>query len=78
VRGAEAIAAKLRDELGIGFGETTSDGMFSLDAARCLGTCGLGPVLMVNGEVHGPMTPDKIPPLLEQCRNAARTPAAKA
>jgi NADH:ubiquinone oxidoreductase subunit E len=75
VRGAASIAQKLKDELGIDFGETTSDGMFSLEASRCLGTCGLAPVIMVNGEVHGKVQPDAIPALLERCVRAARSEA---
>ena len=41
------------DELGITWGETTKDGVFTLEAARCLGTCGLAPVVMIGDEVHG-------------------------
>lgn len=65
VKGADKIAARLQDELGIEFGQTTSDGMFSLHAAACLGTCGLAPVLMVNDQVYGSLTPDKASALLE-------------
>ena len=46
VKGADRVAQKLMDELGIAFGETSTDGIFTLEAARCLGTCGLAPVLM--------------------------------
>ncbi len=66
VKGADRIVEKLKGELGIDFGETTTDGLFSLEASRCLGTCGLAPVLMIGEEVHGQMTPDKIPALLEK------------
>jgi len=52
--------------LGIDFGETTTDGMFSLEATRCLGTCGLAPVMMIGDTVHGEVTPDQIPGLLEK------------
>jgi NADH:ubiquinone oxidoreductase subunit E len=68
VRGADRVVEKLREELGIGFGETTGDGMFTLTATRCLGTCGLAPVVTVNDEVHGKVTPDQVPVLLESCR----------
>jgi len=66
VKGAERIAVALTQELGIDFGETTGDGVFSLEATRCLGTCGLAPVIMVNEEVHGKVTPEQIPLLLNQ------------
>ena len=66
VKGAERIAERLKEELGIQFGETTTDGMFSLEATRCLGTCGLAPVVMIDEKVYGEMTPDQVPALLEK------------
>lgn len=66
VKGAERVADKLKEELGIDFGETTTDNQFSLEGSRCLGSCGLAPVVMVDDNVHGPMTPDKVPALLER------------
>ncbi len=66
VKGAERIVEKLKEELGIHFGETTKDGLFSLEGTRCLGCCGLAPVVEINGEVYGQVTPDKVPAILEQ------------
>lgn len=66
VKGADKVADRLREELGIDFGETTTDGLFSLEEARCLGTCGLAPVVMINETVHAKVTPDQIPALLEK------------
>ncbi len=66
VKGADRLVEKLREELGITFGETTKDGLFSLEASRCLGTCGLAPVVMIDDDVIGQVTPDKIPALLEK------------
>ncbi len=66
VKGAEQVTQKLKEELGIDFGETTTDGLFSLNASRCLGTCGIAPVIMVNDQIHGNLTPDQIPALLEK------------
>ncbi len=66
VKGADKVAARLQEELGIQFGETTTDGLFSLEEARCLGTCGLAPVVMINDEVHAKVTSDQIPALLEK------------
>jgi NADH:ubiquinone oxidoreductase subunit E len=65
VKGAEKVAQKLSDELGIHFGETSKDGIFSLESTRCVGTCGLAPVVMIGDEVHGPLTPGQVPALLE-------------
>jgi len=64
VKGAEKLAQRLMDELGIHFGETTRDGLFSLDSTRCLGTCGLAPVVMVDDQVYGPMTATDVSVLL--------------
>jgi NADH-quinone oxidoreductase E subunit len=66
VKGASRLVDKLKEELGIDFGETTKDGIFSLEASRCLGTCGLAPVLMINEDVHSKVTPDQIPGILER------------
>ena len=60
------------DELGIDFGETSKDGMFTLEASRCLGTCGLAPVVMIDDEVHAQVTPDQVPALLERYIAKAR------
>ena len=66
VKGSERVAERFKEELGIEFGETTTDGMFSLEPSRCLGTCGLAPVIMVEDEVYGHITPDQIPGLIEK------------
>lgn len=71
VKGADRIVERLKQELGIDFGETTKDGLFSLEASRCLGTCGLSPVIMIGEEVYGQMTPDRIPALLEKYAKTA-------
>lgn len=65
VKGAEKVVQKLQDELGIRIGETSKDGIFSLESTRCVGTCGLAPVVMIGDEVHGPLTPGQIPTLLD-------------
>jgi NADH:ubiquinone oxidoreductase subunit E len=78
VKGASTLAARLKDELGVEWGETSKDGMFTLEAARCLGTCGLAPVVMIDDNVHGQVTPEQIPSLLDAYRRktAAPPPAA--
>lgn len=72
VKGADLVAQRLQTELGIEYGETSPDGLFSLEESRCLGTCGLAPVMMVNDTIHGKLKPDDIPALLEQYREKAR------
>ena len=64
VKGAERIADRLQEELGIRIGETTKDKLFSLEATRCLGTCGLAPVIMIEDKVYGGMEPDQVPALI--------------
>jgi NADH:ubiquinone oxidoreductase subunit E len=66
VKGAEALVGRFNQELGISYGETTEDGLFSLQATRCLGTCGLAPVVTVNEEVHAKVTPNQVPALIER------------
>lgn len=70
VRGASLILEELQKKLGIHVGECTEDGLFSLDATRCVGACGLAPVMMVNGEVHGRLTPEKVDAIIENYRKA--------
>ncbi len=64
VKGSGAVYARLADELGIQGGECTADARFSLDACRCVGACGLAPVIMINDEVYGRLVPDDIPKIL--------------
>ncbi|WP_026485856.1 NADH-quinone oxidoreductase subunit NuoE [Caldanaerobius polysaccharolyticus] len=69
VKGAALVMDKIREKLGIEAGETTSDGKFSLDATRCLGACGLAPVMMINDEVYGRLTPDEVVKIIEKYQN---------
>ena len=66
VKGAGAIFDKLSERLGIGADECTADGKFSLTACRCIGACGLAPVLTVNEEVYGRLTVDDVDGILEK------------
>jgi len=66
VRGGKAIYEKLEKEFGIGEGETTPDRLFTLETVRCLGACGLGPVVVVDEDVHGRVKPGKIKEILSQ------------
>lgn len=64
VRGSDHVLGRLEKELKIKPGDTTDDGMFSVEVVRCLGACGLGPVMMVNDEVFARLKPEKIPGVL--------------
>ena len=64
VKGSGDIFKKLEELLGITNGECTLDGKFSLDSCRCVGACGLAPVMMINDEVYGRLTVDDVPTIL--------------
>ena len=64
VKGSGEIFKKIEEILGITNGECTPDGKFSLDSCRCVGACGLAPVMMINDEVYGRLTVDDIPAIL--------------
>lgn len=66
VKGAGKILDKVETELGIKPGGCTADGKFSLDACRCVGACGLAPVMMINGEVYGRLVPEDVPGILKK------------
>jgi NADH:ubiquinone oxidoreductase subunit E len=69
VNGANAVLQAIREELGIDIGETTGDKMFTLHEARCLGACGLAPVVMIDQKIHGGLTPEKTKALLKEYRS---------
>jgi len=66
VRGAEKIVETLEKGLKIKVGEVTQDGKFSLDCLRCIGACGLAPVIMIGDEVHGRLEPSMIKDILKK------------
>ena len=68
VNGAERIRTAITQELGIVNGETTEDGLFTLNEVACLGCCSLAPVMMINGETYGNLTPEKTIKILRQLR----------
>lgn len=72
VRGAADILQAIKDELKIDVGEVTPDGLFSLQPARCLGACGLAPVVMIDDKIHGELTPKKMVQLIHQYRKQAK------
>ena len=68
VRGAAKIIEALEKEIDVHVGSTTNDGLFTLDATRCIGCCGLAPAMMINDEVFGRLTPADIPGIIEKFR----------
>lgn len=66
VKGADKILEALEEKLEIKVGECTPDGVFSLDSCRCVGACGLAPVMMVDDDVYGRMTVDQIDGILNK------------
>ena len=66
VKGSQAVLDKLAEYLEVPVGATTPDGQFTLQATRCLGACGLAPVLTVNEEVYGRVTPDQVAGILDK------------
>lgn len=66
VKGSDKILEEVQKQLGIKCGECTPDGLFSIDSCRCVGACGLAPVMMIDDEVYGKLTPDKIKGILDK------------
>lgn len=69
VRGVQDIVDALTDELGIGVEETTEDGKFSMTALRCIGACGLAPVITINGDVYGNLEKSDIAGIIANYKN---------
>ena len=68
LRGGDDIIKEFEKQLGVGLNATTADGLFSVEAVRCLGCCGLAPVAVVNGEVYGKLTKDGVAGIIEKYR----------
>ncbi|KRQ88133.1 NADP-reducing hydrogenase subunit HndA [Caloramator mitchellensis] len=66
VKGAQLLIDKISQELNISVNKTTEDGKFTLEATRCLGACGLAPVMVIGEKVYGRLTPDMIPDILKE------------
>ncbi|OQY35663.1 MAG: NAD(P)H-dependent oxidoreductase subunit E [Spirochaetaceae bacterium 4572_59] len=64
LKGGQDLVGELEQLLGVGCGGTTDDGQFTLEAVRCIGCCGLAPVLTVGQEVFGKLTTDKLPEII--------------
>lgn len=74
VNGSEKVSEALQDELGVKSGETTADGIFTLEHVACLGCCSMAPVMMIQtsgkSEVYGPLTPQKARDIIKDIRKA--------
>lgn len=68
VRGAAMVLDRIKMHLGIEVGEMTEDMLFSLETVNCLGSCALGPVIVIGNEYHGKMTPAKVSSTIDQYR----------
>ncbi|MGE5342230.1 MAG: NADH-quinone oxidoreductase subunit NuoE [Candidatus Omnitrophota bacterium] len=71
VNGAKKILKTIQDELGIDVGETSSDGLFTLQSVACLGCCSLAPVIMVNDETYGNLDAEKTRQVMKKYREKA-------
>ena len=69
VRGAEKVLDALKNELKIEVGQVTPDGKFSLNCLRCVGACGLAPVMSIGSKTYGRMTPEKVKEVLAEYKN---------
>lgn len=70
VKGSDKILEAVEKELGIKCGECTEDGLFSIDSCRCVGACGLAPVMMIGEEVYGKLTPEMVKGIIDKYREA--------
>lgn len=66
VKGAQAVLDKIKSELGVEVGGTTKDKKFSLEATRCIGACGLAPVMTINEDVYGKLNAEDVPGILKK------------
>ena len=74
VKGAAKVLDSLKKELGVVVGGTTEDRLFTLQEARCVGACGLAPVMMIDDEIYGELTPDKVVEIINMYRERANAP----
>lgn len=78
VSGSRMIIDTIEDELGIEVGGTTEDGIFTLNTVACIGCCSLAPVIMINDDTHGQLTPASVRKLLREVRRKEKAAGQKA
>lgn len=71
LNGSDQIIDYIKEKLGIGVGETTSDGLFTLKTVECLGACGYAPMMQLGKHFREHLTKDKVDQIIEECRNRA-------
>ena len=71
VKGAQNVIDKFQELLGIKPGETTEDGLFTLDALRCIGACGIAPAVSINGKVYPKVKVDQVPAIINELKEEA-------
>ena len=76
VKGAAAILEALKKELGVEVGSTTPDNLFTLSEARCVGACGLAPVIMIDDEIYGDLTPETVVEVIKMYRDKSKKNAS--
>ena len=69
LKGGENLILELERQLGVGINTVTEDGLFSVEAVRCIGCCGLAPALTINGEAYGNVQTKELPGILEEFRS---------
>jgi NADH:ubiquinone oxidoreductase subunit E len=72
VKGAAEVLEAIKRELGVEIGQTTADNLFTLHEARCLGACGIAPVIMINDKIYGELDAKKVVALINQYRKTAQ------
>ena len=77
VRGAENVLHEVQKVLNINTGETTKDGLFSIEETRCVGACGLAPIIMVGRDVYGKVSPEQVEGIISKYRNMQKESEAK-
>ncbi|OAA31177.1 NADH-quinone oxidoreductase subunit E [Kosmotoga arenicorallina S304] len=73
VTGGAAVLESLKDALEIDYGQTTQDGLFTLEESSCLGLCGVSPVMLINDEAYGNLTPEKVKEIIEEIKEKERS-----
>ena len=71
LKGSEKMLKKLREVLGVKIGDTTEDGMFTLELCACLGVCGNAPVMMINEDVYADLTEEKVEKIIADIKGRA-------
>ncbi len=73
LNGSDNIIEYIQQRLGIGVGETTADGLFTLKTVECLGACGYAPMMQLGKTFREHLTKEKVDKIIEECRNEAMT-----